>query len=279
MSTQSQRDANRRNALQSTGPKTPEGKAAASRNALKHGLLARDAVLPGEDPNAFLQLQASLEDDLQPVGALEELLVQQIGTSHWRLARLSRIETGMLESSMNLMLLRAGKPHEGRAPDEQHHFETVLLGDGLVKSSLGTDFCNLVRYENSIRRSFFKALTELRETQKLRPSQPACSTGIPACVDSPSPEIGFVPSPSSEPAQPVRQVVNLRPIGNRPSAPIPPPTPDQVVPDPPTDHGSRTTYQVPTPSPQTPNPEIGFVSSPPVPDASTPVKETSDAPN
>ncbi len=41
--------ANRRNALMSTGPKTPQGKVAARQNALRHGLLAAQMLVPGED--------------------------------------------------------------------------------------------------------------------------------------------------------------------------------------------------------------------------------------
>jgi hypothetical protein len=45
-----QQEANRRNAQHSTGPKTPEGKAAVRLNALKYGLRARDIIISGEDP-------------------------------------------------------------------------------------------------------------------------------------------------------------------------------------------------------------------------------------
>ena len=53
MTSEKQRKANRQNAKKSTGPRTEDGKASTSQNALKHGLLARDAVLPGEDPADF----------------------------------------------------------------------------------------------------------------------------------------------------------------------------------------------------------------------------------
>ena len=40
-------EANRQNALKSTGPKTLEGKTAVRLNAVKHGLLAEEILLPG----------------------------------------------------------------------------------------------------------------------------------------------------------------------------------------------------------------------------------------
>ena len=66
MATPAQIDANRRNALKSTGPKTPEGKAAVSMNSLRHGLRARTVVLPGEDREEFNQLCDDLEREWQP---------------------------------------------------------------------------------------------------------------------------------------------------------------------------------------------------------------------
>ncbi|HEV3166692.1 MAG TPA: hypothetical protein VGZ22_21885 [Isosphaeraceae bacterium] len=45
--------ANRRNAQKSTGPKTPEGKNASKRNALKHGLAGMGSVLLPEDEERF----------------------------------------------------------------------------------------------------------------------------------------------------------------------------------------------------------------------------------
>jgi hypothetical protein len=63
-----QKAANRANARRSTGPKTPEGKAAVRLNAFRHGLLARDVVLPEEDLDAFEDLRNRVRADLSPVG-------------------------------------------------------------------------------------------------------------------------------------------------------------------------------------------------------------------
>jgi hypothetical protein len=58
-------EASRRNGAKSRGPKTPEGAARSSLNALKHGLRAqRCVVLPGERASAFDALKAALLEEL-----------------------------------------------------------------------------------------------------------------------------------------------------------------------------------------------------------------------
>jgi len=88
-------EANRRNSLKSTGPRTPEGKAAVRLNATKHGLLSREVLLPGEDEAAFAALGEDLRAELQPAGELEGLLVERIAAAQWRLRRLGRVEAGI----------------------------------------------------------------------------------------------------------------------------------------------------------------------------------------
>lgn len=91
-------EANRRNALHSTGPKTERGKRAVSRNAIKHGLLAREAVITqgrgAENLEEFEKLLVAFREDLQPVGTSEESLVEQIAVYQWRKARVLRFEVG-----------------------------------------------------------------------------------------------------------------------------------------------------------------------------------------
>ena len=61
MATDKQIAANRLNAQKSTGPKTPEGRAAVRLNAIKHGLTAQSLVLPGENPEDFDELFQAFE--------------------------------------------------------------------------------------------------------------------------------------------------------------------------------------------------------------------------
>ena len=101
MATRHQKKANRKNAKRSTGPRTPEGKARSSQNACKHGLFARDTVLPDENPQEFLELIADLEQELQAVGGFEHRLVRHIADTEWRMRRLVRLETGALTHQLD----------------------------------------------------------------------------------------------------------------------------------------------------------------------------------
>ncbi len=100
-----QLDANRRNAQLSTGPITGNGKAVSKFNALKHGLLAQSVVVQGhqfsESPQEFKQLCQEFYLDLAPVGALEEMLVDQISALTWRLRRARTAESGEIALSVD----------------------------------------------------------------------------------------------------------------------------------------------------------------------------------
>ena len=93
--TAAQIDANRRNAQKSTGPRTPEGRAASSRNRLVHGLRANKHIVLDEDPEEFLILLKDLHDRFRPVGDGEEELVLRIASGQWRLHRTLPMEAGI----------------------------------------------------------------------------------------------------------------------------------------------------------------------------------------
>ena len=95
MTSDKQIRANRKNALKSTGPKTPEGKDVVRLNAVKHGSLSQEILLPNENKAAFEELSERLREELQPVGELESMLVERIIAAYWRLRRLGRVEAGI----------------------------------------------------------------------------------------------------------------------------------------------------------------------------------------
>ena len=163
MSSELQRDANRRNAQRSRGPNTEEGKTVSSKNSLKHGLLSRDVVLPDEDAKAFAQLANRLGDALDPVGELELVLADRIIGLVWRLGRLGKIEAGILTDPDFV---------SGTVP---------TLGDAFMRDSANANaLSKLSRYETSMERSLYKALHELQRLQAARQGKDVL---VPLAVD------------------------------------------------------------------------------------------------
>jgi hypothetical protein len=97
MPTESQINANRKNAQKSTGPRTPEGKARSSRNSTIHGLTGKWRKLPNEQPKDLLEMHEDYREALQPIDALEEGLVERLVVAQYRLRRIARIEVGYFD--------------------------------------------------------------------------------------------------------------------------------------------------------------------------------------
>ena len=86
-------EANRKNAQKSTGPKSSEGKARSSRNALTHGLTAEVHVpVTGDEAYAY---NATLElwlDDMAPTDLAQRAMVERACRASWKLERCARFE-------------------------------------------------------------------------------------------------------------------------------------------------------------------------------------------
>ena len=198
MPTKAQINANRNNARKSTGPRTEEGKSRASKNALKHGLLARDTVMPGEDPAEFDSQLSALEADIQPANSLEFELVRQIADAQWCMRRLTRLETGFLAAAVD----DQRRHLEKRRPDELrpgYDGETLLLGSAMLDRTQA--FVHLARYDGHLSRRFFRAVKQLadlrRDESKAR--QARSSAGSHTHVD-PDPYRGrYVPAQAPPP--------------------------------------------------------------------------------
>ena len=90
--------ANRANGQQSTGPKTDDGKATSSQNALRHGLNAcRFILLENESQEDFDKLREALWEEHEPSTATEEILVDNMAKHHWLMNRALRYQRSCLK--------------------------------------------------------------------------------------------------------------------------------------------------------------------------------------
>jgi hypothetical protein len=90
-------EANRRNALKSTGPKTDEGKQRSRCNAVRHGLTAETVIGALEDAEDYKAFEAAITADYDAQSAVERELVLRLASLLWRLRRATTMETGLFE--------------------------------------------------------------------------------------------------------------------------------------------------------------------------------------
>ena len=197
MAQEKQFEANRQNAQKSTGPKTPEGRAAVRLNGVKHGLTAETIVLKGESEADFTNLLNSLEAEHAPATPTEEALVVQLAMATWRLRRLYHAEAGFYTFKMKHSI----NHKESRYQDEAAHL-------GLISSWNNQTLDTFGRQEGRFERSFYRALHELQRLHKERESNLASvlpATPVGQVPDLPSSETNNIqpPAPDPAPASPV----------------------------------------------------------------------------
>jgi hypothetical protein len=181
------------------GVKTPEGKAAARLNAVKHGLFSEQLLLLGEDEEALRELSEHLRAELRPVGYLENLLVKRIIAACWRPRRLGGVEAGIFawelygelaeraqqeartheKSDLDQLLEDTGSPptilderkhqealSEAKEMEAKREAETATLSRTLIRDAdKANAFSELSSYETMIEWSLRKALHELQRLQ------------------------------------------------------------------------------------------------------------------
>lgn len=105
MTTQAKINANRSNAVRSTGPNTANGKSHSRLNALRSGVYATDRLLPGEDAEAYEAQATKWFNFFEPVGPVDELLTDVVIGDLWRLGRVNGAEDNALRNVENLLYL------------------------------------------------------------------------------------------------------------------------------------------------------------------------------
>jgi hypothetical protein len=194
---EAQRVINRRNAMKSTGPRTPEGKAASSQNRLAHGLCSSALLLPGELESDFDLLRQEVLEAYQPATAEERILTDQLVEATWRLNRARRIENRtyiLMNQDAFVTLNDKDKPVE----DHPDHLMALAM---LIDDNEAV-LRRLHRYVTTIERSYQRAHKTLLDAIKRRPAvvtvlapalEPEVQPEKAVAAGTPLPEIGFEP--------------------------------------------------------------------------------------
>jgi len=184
MATEAQILANRHNAQKSTGPRTPRGKAAISHNAVKHGFLARQAVISSESQADFDLYRDQILDELAPASPMESMLAERIVSLSWRLKRAARIQNQTIDAlnapktssplaKLTQSLFFKGQDRPQADPSESA--PALPLGRLAIK-----DFSNarvlerLLMYERRIENSLYRTLLELQRLNLIKKLNTEC---------------------------------------------------------------------------------------------------------
>ncbi|HEX3748093.1 MAG TPA: hypothetical protein VHW09_29385 [Bryobacteraceae bacterium] len=177
MATQKQIAANRRNALKSTGPRTPEGKARSSQNALKSGIDSHAQIIHGETPADLERLKFDYHDRFLPPTPEQRMLVDTLIDCEWLLRRFRRIEAEIWQEGM------------------RNQVHCTILGESFNR--MDETFARLQRRVDMTQRNYRNALHELQRLQ----AQEAVES-----LPDPEPDPGFDPGP--QPVTPRPQTTN-----------------------------------------------------------------------
>jgi hypothetical protein len=184
------KEASRRNARKSTGPKTPAGKRKVRLNALWHGAFAKEPLLPGEDPAVFSEAHRDFHRLYKPASPEAEFLVNRMILAAWRLHRLAAMEPRILCAhhaagdgdiafhclawALTKQCLTTSAPQsepEPKPEPEPKSKKPAAPSDWVARAWLRDSAENnaimkLMRYQNSLERSFYRALHELRSLRE-----------------------------------------------------------------------------------------------------------------
>jgi hypothetical protein len=116
---------------------------------------SKSALLPGENPEEYYELKAKMQAEWKPQGTTEEFQVEQMLQNQWRLRRIANMEQDLFVETF-----------EGSFGSEEE-FDATAPG-ALTAALADNRLALLIRYENSARRAYHKALAELRSLQSER---------------------------------------------------------------------------------------------------------------
>ena len=206
MPSKKQIEANRLNAQKSTGPRSPEGKARSSMNALKSGIDAKSQIIRGEKAVNLEALKTEYYDRFRPTAPEQRMLVDTLIDAEWLLRRFRVCEAQLWEhGAVNCFM-----------PKEEIRVAQAYRSDCDY-------FSRLQRRIDTAHRNYRNALQELRRLQ-------AEEDRVAAQETDPEAAPAARTTQRNQTAEPVNGFVPHRPAGNPPE---PPPQPSASVSEPP----------------------------------------------
>jgi hypothetical protein len=127
-------EANRHNALKSTGPRTEKGKQHSRRNALRHGFTAETVIEPLESPEEYRALEEAIVSEYLPQTPVEQELVHRLASLFWRLRRATSIETGLLRMQSEIVHAFRSSRQNAATPSPEEEAPWALPGTGAAIS-------------------------------------------------------------------------------------------------------------------------------------------------
>ena len=182
------------NGAKSKGPTTEQGKAASSRNAVKHGFTSRTLLLSNESSADFQQLAEDYRQRFRPADRVENDLVMSLVSARHRLVRAWAIETALLDAE----LCRSARDFETRVIGWDEDMRRAYTWAAACKE---TGLLHIERLQSRLERSFNRALRQLLELQKLRreeelQNEPERVEPVPMeSLDQPCPTMVSIPYP------------------------------------------------------------------------------------
>ncbi|MEZ5402860.1 MAG: SEC-C domain-containing protein [Bryobacteraceae bacterium] len=164
MATAAQAAANRANARRSTGPRTPEGKAASAANGVRHGFRSQSVLLPSDDPAEYQALIDQLTEhfEINPKDLTAARFVREMADAEWRLRRARTHQEAALAAKVAEIAAAGLNPNP-------HEVEYNAHEDLLANS---TYFRQLIRFEEKFERQYTRAynawVTYQEKTGRLR---------------------------------------------------------------------------------------------------------------
>jgi hypothetical protein len=133
MTSPRQIEANRLNALKSTGPRSENGKQQSQRNAIRHGLTAETVIEPLENPEEYQAFEEAIVSEYLPQTPVEQELVPRLASLLWRLRRATAIETGLLR--MQGEILRAFRSSREKTVESRGRGRIARLPSPIARSA------------------------------------------------------------------------------------------------------------------------------------------------